>query len=424
MKKISFIGLGKLGLPLATCFAKNSYEVLAIDKNKKLIDTLKGGKAPWKEPRLADNISLAEKTITYSTSYAGVEKTDVSIILVNTPSVKKDGSFSNLYVEQSIKSICDRLNIGNKKKHHIILSSTVMPGSIKDTFIPLIKSLTECDVTFNYVPDFVAIGKVIDDFEEPDFLLIGGETKKSINDTRRMYKHIMKFNNTPVREVNLAEAELCKVALNAYITTKISFGNYLGILSKRLDPSINVDNVTNTIGLDSRIGLKYLTAGGPYGGTCFPRDTWAFAKVSNKVGLESFHMMANEKINDNTDEDIFNQIISVDNSAIGLVGLGFKPGTPVTTEGVASKIIRRLKNHKAKIYLFDIYPEAIDNIIAEFPEYEFVDSRKHNFTLRDIVDACNSIVFCNGDKQYLQIMDDVDFYNFNTKNVIDPWRII
>ena len=97
-------------------------------------------------------------------------------------------------------------------------------------------------------------------------------------------------NNPQICKLNLA-AELSKVAYNAYITTKISFANYLGILAEKVDSTINVDNVTNTIGLDARIGTKYFKAGGPYGGTCFPRDTWAFEKISEKVGLSSAHML-------------------------------------------------------------------------------------------------------------------------------------
>ena len=164
-KKISFVGLGKLGLPLATNFAKNGHEVLAIDKNTRLIEILNAGKEPWLEVGLLDNIKQAKKNITYTTGYDGVGKSDVSIILVNTPSIKKDGSFSNLYVEQSIQSICEQLELEGKKEHHIILSSTVMPGSINNDFIPLIKSLTKCKVSFSYVPDFVAIGQVIKDFK-------------------------------------------------------------------------------------------------------------------------------------------------------------------------------------------------------------------------------------------------------------------
>ena len=424
-KNISFIGLGKLGLPLATNFAKNGHKVLAIDKNQRLIEFVNGREAPWYEIGLEANLYAAETYIKYSTGYKGLGNTDITIILVNTPSVKKDGSFSNLYIEQSIHSICEELNNVGKKEHHIILSSTVMPGSINNDFIPLIKSLTNCKVSFSYVPDFVAIGQVIKDFENPDFLLIGSDTKKSSTLTKNLYKTIIK-SEPPIKELTLAEAELCKVSLNAYITTKISFANYLGTLANKLDPNINVDNITDTIGLDARIGTKYFRSGGPYGGTCFPRDTWAFAKISEKVGLKSHQMFANEEINNQTDREIYDKIMVRNAPTIGLIGLGFKPGTPVTTEGIATKFLNRIKNFKCQVYLYDRYSDAIDDIIKEHPDIDFVDCRVNNYKIVDVVSACDSIAFCNGDKAYLgkEHFEGVDMFDINAKNIVDPWRIL
>ena len=154
--KISFVGLGKLGLPLATNLAKKRFLVEGIDLNQKTIKTLQRGNSPWTETDLQSNIDLAEDNITYTTKYDNVHKSDVSIILVNTPTNKKDGSFSNIYVEQSLISLCNNFVENGKKSHHFILSSTVMPRSIKDTFIPLIESITGWTLNkefgFSYVP--------------------------------------------------------------------------------------------------------------------------------------------------------------------------------------------------------------------------------------------------------------------------------
>ena len=106
------------------------------------------------------------------------------------------------------------------------------------------------------------------------------------------------------------------------------------MLAEKVDSTINVDNVTNTIGLDARIGTKYFKAGGPYGGTCFPRDTWAFEKISEKVGLSSAHMLANEKINDDVVTEIYKSIIESSPTSIGFSGLGFRPGSSVVTESM------------------------------------------------------------------------------------------
>ena len=205
--KISFVGLGKLGLPLATNLAKKRFLVEGIDLNQKTIKTLQRGKAPWVETDLQANIDLAEDNIKYTTKYDNAHKSDISIILVNTPTNKKDGSFSNIYVEQSLISLCNNFVENGKKSHHFILSSTVMPRSIKDTFIPLIESITGWTLNkefgFSYVPDFVAIGKIIYDFENPDFLLIGSSNPHYADEAEKIYLRIIK-NIPQVRKLNLA----------------------------------------------------------------------------------------------------------------------------------------------------------------------------------------------------------------------------
>ena len=414
---MSFVGLGKLGLPLATNFAKNGTKVLAIDFNINLIDKLKNNKTPWVENKLLSNIEEAENNIHYTNSYELVAKTNTTIILVNTPSKEKDGSFSNEYILASIESICKKLIQMDKKDHHFILSSTVMPGSIKNEFIPLIEKITGWDFNksefkFSYVPDFVAIGNVIKDFENPDFLLIGANNDDAFRETVKIYNRILK-NNPPIRKLSLSEAELSKVALNAYITTKISFANYLGLLSNYLDPEINIDNITDTIGLDKRIGRKYFKAGGAYGGTCFPRDTWAFMKVSTNVGLFADQMAANEKINNMVTDHLISSINS-GGKKIGLVGLGFKPGTSVTTEGVAVKILNKLKHKEFEIFIHDCLSDSYSNILNDL-------DHKIDFEIEDdldtIIGKVDTIVLCNGDKKYLNA-------SFSKKNkIIDPWRV-
>lgn len=412
--KISFVGLGKLGLPLATNLAKKRFLVEAIDLNQKTIKTLQRGNAPWVETDLQSNIDLAEDNITYTTKYDNAHKSDVSIILVNTPTNKKDGSFSNIYVEQSLISLCNNFVENGKKSHHFILSSTVMPRSIKDTFIPLIESITGWTLNkefgFSYVPDFVAIGKIIYDFENPDFLLIGSSDSHYADEAEQIY--LRTITNIPkVKKLNLAEAELSKVALNAYITTKISFANYLGMLAEKVDSTINVDNITNTIGLDARIGTKYFKAGGPYGGTCFPRDTWAFEKISEKVGMSSSQMLANEKINTDVVSDIYTQMMVDSPDNIGFIGLGFKPGTSVVTEGVSVKLMDRLKNYSGNIHIYDHLNESIDNFKDMFKSDKvIVHSNVENLIVESDV-----VVYCNDDS-YDAPKGDV--------KVIDPWRTI
>lgn len=411
---ISFVGLGKLGLPLATNFAKSGKKVLAIDLNDVLLETLKRGDSPWVETDLQNNITEATDNITYTNSYAEVAESEYSIILVNTPSKSKDGSFSNEYIISSLTSICEVLKRNGKSSHNFILSSTVMPGSIKNEFIPLINNILGWELdnqyTFSYVPDFVAIGNVIQHFHKPDFLLIGSSTQESAHMVHKLYS-CMLTTISPTSFLTLAEAELAKVSLNAYITTKISFANYLGVLAEKLDPEINVDNITSAIGQDKRIGTKYFKAGAPYGGTCFPRDTWAFMQVSSLVGLVANQMSANESINNLTLQSIKEKVLNTGSKNVGLVGLGFKPGTAVTTEGVAEKLIKEFSDDYT-FYVYDAINDAYNNL----------SQAKVAFTPVEDIDELNeevdTVVLCNGDSVYN--VDDID----NTINIIDPWRTI
>ncbi|MFY8160028.1 MAG: nucleotide sugar dehydrogenase [Candidatus Kapaibacteriota bacterium] len=411
---ISFIGLGKLGLPLATNFAKNGHKVIGIDLNLQLLKLLNENIAPWHEEQLQDNIINSKDTISYTNNYDEIINTDVTIILVNTPSNKADGSFSNLYVEQSLLEVSKRLKLANKKNHLFILSSTVMPTSINNTFIPLIENCTGWEINkdfgFAYIPDFVAIGQIIKDFENPDFLLIGESSDAYGNIAKKLYFDIIK-NDAKFFKMSLLEAEIAKVTLNAYITTKISFANYLGLLCEKIDARINVDSITNAIGNDKRIGSKYFKAGTSYGGTCFPRDTWAFMKLSSNFGMVSYQMEANEKINNLVDEELFIKIIKSGYNKIGLVGLSFKPGTAVVTEGLAIKLTRLMKNRNYDIFVYD-------ELLATYDNYK--NESNENFTicnnLEDVYESAEVIVICNNNKNYV--------INKTNKFIIDPWHLV
>ena len=251
--RLSFIGLGKLGLPLATLFAKNNTGVIAIDKNKKLIKKLKNGETPFFERDLEVNLYLAHENIVYTSDYEGIiDDTDASVILVNT---QIGQSYSSKYVKAAITDLCNELKKSDKEYHLFILSSTVLPGEIEEIFIPLIEKETDRKLNegfgFSYVPDFVKLGSVINDFENPDMVVIGSSDRHSHKITKELYECIPK-NNPPVFEQTLTEAEITKVSLNAYVVNKISFANFLSNLCEKVD-NTNVDNITNALGCDKRI---------------------------------------------------------------------------------------------------------------------------------------------------------------------------
>lgn len=419
MNKVSFIGLGKLGLPLATCMAKNGIKIIGLDINKKVIDDLNNVKAPFFETDLQKNIELAKNNTVYSLNYELVKDTDVTIILVNTPSNKKDGSFSNLYIEQALTEVCKKIK--NKNIYHLfIISSTVMPGSIQDSFIPLIENHTGWQLNKEYgicyIPDFVALGTIIKDFENPEFVVLGQSDEKAGDKALEIYSKVF-VNNPPVKRMSLIEAEISKISLNAYICTKISFSNFLTRVCEKFE-NVNVDNITESIGIDKRISPYYFKGGLSFGGTCFPRDTWAFMKMSEKLGMKAYHIEAAEKINQEQDRHLLDKVLKIilDNkltTEISILGLGFKNNTPVINESASIKLIEKLLLMNYKVHVYDPVEEAVTNTKQIF---------ENNIIYHDTAEQCvrssKLCVLINPNKAYSKLLDWTDDDNI----IIDCWR--
>ena len=210
---------------------------------------------------------------------------------------------------------------------------------------------------------------------------------------------------------SLPETELIKVSLNAYITTKISFANFLGLMARRMKGDINVESVTSAIGLDSRIGKKYFSSGVSYGGTCFPRDTWAFIKTAENVGLNAQQMHANELINDLVDKEWLSEILLSECEHVYLIGASFKPGTSVTTEGMAEKLLPKLIKRNMKVIVVDDNIEALANIQKLFLNTDV------SFSDTSVEFHENSIILITiPDKKYKLL-------NFGNNKILDPWNL-
>jgi UDPglucose 6-dehydrogenase len=274
---ISFIGLGKLGLPLACCLARSGNRILGVEKNEYVLEQLNDSKLPFYEPGL-EELFPHPNFIGFTDSYKrAVDETEASIILVNTQ--LGDTGYSAEFVEAALIDLSVNLKKSDKDYHLIVLSSTVIPGTIKK-LINLVEKISGRKYGkgfgFSYVPDFVRLGNVIYDFKNPEFFLFGATGVKDITLTQLIWHEFHK-NNPPKIVLTLEEAEIAKVALNGFIVNKITFANFLGQLCEGLD-NVNIHNITKAIGIDKRISPHFFGFGTPYGGTCFPRDTAAFIK--------------------------------------------------------------------------------------------------------------------------------------------------
>jgi len=288
VRHVSVIGLGKLGAPMAACIAARGFAVTAVDLDAQKVDCIKRGVAPVKEPDLERLLSEAGSNLKAATDVReAVSTSDATFIVVATPS-EDGGGFSLRYVLPVCEAIGRALST-RQGYHLVVLTSTVMPGSTGGAVRAELERTSgkKCGADFGlcYGPEFIALGTVIRDFYNPDFLLIGESDVRAGNALAEMYKTICK-NSPPVARMNFVNAEITKLAVNTYITTKISYANMLARLCEKISGA-DVNVVTDALGLDTRIGAKYLKGAVSYGGPCFPRDNRALASLAARMGASS-----------------------------------------------------------------------------------------------------------------------------------------
>lgn len=421
MNMISVVGLGKLGQCIAVCFAVKGYEVIGIDIDENTVNSINNGVSSIVEPRLQEFILKAGDKLKATLNHEeAIDKTDITFIMVSTPS-NPDGSFSNRNVESVLKSLAEALGKSDKKYHLFVISCTVMPGSIEESFIPLIEQISGRILNDGfgicYNPYFIALGSVIKNFLNPDFIVIGESDKFAGDQVAAIHQRICE-NNPSIFQMSLVNAEIAKISLNCYITTKISFANTLANLCERI-PGADVDTITQAIGTDKRITPYYLRGGLSYGGTCFPRDTAAFKALAKKYGHQEELISAVEKINKYQDEHlaalVLSNIAATGNKKASILGLSFKPDTPVIVESPAIKLIQKLLERDVEVTVYD--PLAMENTKAVFGNsIQYANSAK---------DCISRSPLCIITTQWTEFKVIDDSYIENKPYiVIDCWRIL
>ena len=402
---VSFVGLGKLGLPLACCLAQSGNKILGVDKNEYVLDILNKGELPFYEPGLS-NIFPHVNFIGFTDSYQrAIDETDVTIILVNTQ--LGDNGYSSEFVEDVLTDLSLNLKKSNKEKHTIILSSTVLPGTIKK-LIKLVEKISGRKYGegfgFSYVPDFVKLGSVIYDFKNPEFFLVGANNQDDVVLTQSIWYEFHQ-NNPPKKVLTLEEAEISKVALNAYIVNKITFANFLGQLCEGID-NVNVHNITKTIGIDKRISPYFFGYGTPYGGTCFPRDTSAFIKFAKDRKKRAKNLIFAEEVNEMVYKSILDKVKCY--KKVGVLGISFKPNSPVTIGSPSARLIGDLIDCGSEVNGYDRIEETYQNLDADINLFESAQECIHN---SDIV------VIMHPDRYFSNL-------EYGKTNVVDYWGVL
>jgi UDPglucose 6-dehydrogenase len=362
MTNISVIGLGKLGACTAACFALKGFNTYGIDLNKNILDSVNNRKAPVNEPGLQEIINITDGRLSAGLDYAmAIRETDISFLILPTPSMP-DGNFSDVFLQNALTELASAFAEIEKDYHLFVIVSTVSPGNTEENLIPHLEKLSgkklNLDFGVCYNPQFIALGSVINDFLNPELVLIGESSPKAGQMLAALYNLI--FENKPyIARMSVISAEIAKISLNSYITMKISFANTLANICEKV-PGADIDGITKAIGADKRISPYYLKGGTGFGGPCFPRDNRAFAAFAGKYGIDALLAKATDKVNQYQADHLVKIIISeAANNTAAVLGISYKPGTPVIEESAALKIIEMLLNEGIKVIAYDAL--AIEN---------------------------------------------------------------
>lgn len=422
MRKLSVIGLGKLGACTAACFSYKGFEVIGVDINRDFVDAVNSSRAPVYEPRLQELITASEGRLKATQDYKrALDESDVTFLIVPTPS-RQDGHFSDRYLKDALRHLAEALGRSDKGYHLFVITSTVSPGCTEESLIPLIESVSGRkigrDFGVCYNPEFIALGSVITDFLNPDLVLIGESDTKAGDILEEIYKEVCE-SDPHFGRMSIVSAEITKISINSYVTMKISFANTLAMICEAVKGA-DIDHITGALGADRRIAPYYLKGGLSYGGPCFPRDNRAFAAFAAKYGRSAPLAVTTDEVNrqqiDHLASGVLKLIPEGTNSIVSVLGLAYKPDTPVIEESPGIKLIEELlRQRDVEIIAYD--PLAMDNARAHFG-----DDILYASSVRDCFANASICIITTQADEFKSI--DSSFIAHDPTTIIDCWRML
>jgi len=368
--KLAIIGTGYVGLITGACFAEFGYKTVCIDKDEARVNDLNNSQCPFYEPGI-DNLLNKHlnktKLLSFTNSLSkSVNDADIIFITVGTPSKRIENDADLSYVWNAAEEISNNIN----KYCIVVTKSTVPVGTTREVKNIISKKINEKNFDVVSNPEFLREGSAINDFMRPDRVIIGCENKKSKDIMKELYRPLYLIE-TPIISTTIESSEVIKYASNSFLATKISFINQVADLCEKV--GADVQDVAKGMGIDKRIGNKFLHAGPGYGGSCFPKDVKAFIRTAENNDINFSILSAADKFNQERISKITNKLIFkanlVKGDQVSLLGLSFKPNTDDVRDSTSLKIAKLLQNQGIKIKSYD--PEAMDNAKKENIELMF-----------------------------------------------------
>jgi UDPglucose 6-dehydrogenase len=370
--RVAMIGAGYVGLVSGVCFADFGHQVICIDKDAAKIDALKRGEIPIFEPGLAELVELnvRQGRLEFAVEASLVGQAEAIFIAVGTPSRRGDGHADLSFVYQAVREIAPLLSA----TAIVITKSTVPVGTGDQIESILRENRPDAEIQVVSNPEFLREGAAIQDFKHPDRIVVGSEDDRARKVLAEIYRPLY-LNAPPIIYVSRRTAELIKYASNAFLATKITFINEIADLCEQVDA--DVQEVARGMGLDNRIGAKFLHAGPGFGGSCFPKDTSALIKTAHDHGVPLRLVETVSAVNEQRKRAMARKVVqalggSVRGKTIAVLGLTFKPNTDDTRDSPAIPLITALHDLGATLRGYD--PAGMEQAKPHLPDVHYCQS--------------------------------------------------
>lgn len=413
--KISIVGAGKIGMAMVAHYSRYRHTIQVIDTNQDVVDTINSGEFRSNEPGVTGLLKRNNGAITASTTYDNVRQTTFTMIMLPSPSDVHD-KFVSIFVEQA----CKKLAIALKEKqspHIVTVCSTLMPRTMDKIIAPLFKDLP--NVSLCHSPVFVALGNVLKGLQEPDAIIIGENKPFGGSCLQSLFKDTTAFD-TPIIRTSFVNAEMAKLLLNCFITSKVALANTCADICEMI-PGADANQILSFMGLDSRIGSKVMKPGLGYGGTCFPRDDRALLALCKDIGMVNHVQQGIHVSNDKHDMRVLMRIlrqakVSNDNPVVAMLGLTYKTDVDLVDESNALAITRQLAELGVTVRAYD--PKGIPAAKKVFTH----DNLTYCDSVEDCVTGSDLVVLATPWPEFATIAKTLKD-SMRTPAVLDCWNM-